>query len=82
MGLTWVMLPPRVLVRSQQPKSIRWRRLRPPRREGVAGVDEFRLKKYQINLYKQILCCSAIFTERFLPYTDPNQKFAIFIKVS
>ena len=50
MRLTWVMLPPRVLVRSQQPKSIRWRRLRPPRREGVAGVDEFRLKKCQINL--------------------------------
>ena len=41
---TWVMLPPRVFVLSQLPKSIRWRRLRPPRREGVAGVDELRLQ--------------------------------------
>ena len=42
------MLPPRVFVRSQQPKSIRWRRLRPPRREGEAGVDELRLEKCKI----------------------------------
>ena len=46
---TWVMLPPRVLVRSQQPKSIRWRRLRPPRRDGVAGVEGFRLKTLRYN---------------------------------
>ena len=34
----WVMLPPRVFVLSQQPKSMRWRRLRPPRREGEVEV--------------------------------------------
>ena len=71
MRFTWVMLPPRVLVRSQQPKSIRWRRLRPPRREGVAGVDEFRLKKCQINLYKQKLGSNAVLK------TDTNDKFSI-----
>ena len=66
------MLPPRVFVRSQQPKSIRWRRLRPPRREGEAGVDELRLEKNvkskprSLALLKFILHC-----------TDPNDKFRI-----
>ena len=52
------MLPPRVLVRSQQPKSIRWRRLRPPRREGEAGVDELRLEKLENHNHGVWLSCS------------------------